>query len=58
MNIYEKAARAAGWRLDPDGAFRHGAETLDCGGEASFWYDGNWSMLCSEADIDVPDEPL
>jgi len=50
----EQAAKAAGWRLDPDGAFRHPDEVLeDADNEpASFWYGGDWQMLCAEAGID------
>lgn len=48
----ELAAKAKGWRLDPDGAFRNEAECLDDGSLASFWYDGDWMTLCGEAAID------
>jgi hypothetical protein len=52
---YEKAAKAEGWRLDADGAFRHPDEVLqDCdNAPASFWYDGDWRKLCEEAAIAV-----
>lgn len=52
MTNHEMTARAQGWRLDPDGAFRHSAELLDDGSPASFWYDGDWQFLCSEAAIE------
>lgn len=49
----QEFAQINGWRLDNDGAFRNPTELLDDGSEASFWYDGDWDFLCSEAGLEL-----
>ena len=45
---YEFEARRKGWRLDPDGAFRHPDE------DDTYWFLGDWQKLCDEEGIYPP----